>query len=203
MILVITPLPLELEALRAHGLRDSGQMRLALGGHGKVHFALRTQSLLFETRPQLVVCAGACGSLSPDVRNMDVVVAERTIEHDFKLRFVKKTEPTFDGDGATVARLKKEFAIRAGDFAIHFGVVASGDEDIIEAERARELRQQTGALAVAWEGAGGARAAALNGTPYIEIRGVTDSADSHAPNSFKENLTGAMRNVATVLRTLA
>ncbi len=202
MILIITPLPLELEALRAQGLRDNAQLRLALGGHGKVHFALRTQALILEHKPKLVVCAGACGSLSPDVRNMDVVVAERTIEHDFKLRFIQKPEPTFDGDGATVARLKKEFAIRAGDFAIHFGVVASGDEDIIDLERARELRQQTQALAVAWEGAGGARAATLNGTPFVEIRGVTDSADAHAVTSFKENLSHAMKNVATVLRTL-
>lgn len=202
MILVITPLPLEIEALRAHGLRDSGHFRLAVGGHGKVHFALRTQSLILELKPKLVVCAGACGSLSPDVRPLDVVVAERTIEHDFKLRFIKKPEPTFDGDGAVVARLKKEFAIRAGDFAIHFGVIASGDEDVIDPERARELRQQTGALAVAWEGAGGARAAILNGVSYLEVRGVTDGANTEAPASFKENLSYAMKNVATVLRTL-
>ncbi len=202
MIVVITPLPIELETLRTCGLRDSAQFKLALGGHGKVHFALRTQSLILEHKPKLVVCAGACGSLSPDVRPMDVVVAERTIEHDFKLRFIQKPEPTFDGDGATVAKLKKDFAIRAGDFAIHFGVIASGDEDVMDGLRARELRQQTAALAVAWEGAGGARACALNNTPYVEIRGVTDFADSNASANFKENLSLALKNVATVLRTL-
>lgn len=202
MILVITPLPIELETLRACGLRDSSKMRLALGGHGKVQFALRTQALIFEHKPKLVVCAGACGSLSPDVRPMDVVVGERTIEHDFKLRFIQKPEPTFDGDGATVARLKKDFAIKAGDFAIHFGVIASGDEDVIDTERAKELRQQTMALCVAWEGAGGARACTLNSTPFVEIRGVTDFADSNASTNFKENLSLALRNVAAVLRTL-
>lgn len=202
MILVITPLAIELEALKLAGLRDGGSLRLALGAHGKVQFALRTQALILEHKPALVVCAGACGSLSPDVRPRDIVVAERTIEHDFKLRFITRPEPTFDADGAAVARLKKEFSLRAGDFAIHFGVVASGDEDIMGAERARELRQQTKAMAVAWEGAGGARACAFLNTPYVEIRGVTDFANHAAAENFKENLNYAMKNVATVLRTL-
>jgi len=60
---------------------------------------------------------------------------------------------------------------------------------------------RTGALAVAWEGAGGARACHFSGIPFLEIRGITDSADSDAASDFGANLEGAMRNVAALFET--
>jgi nucleoside phosphorylase len=77
----------------------------------------------------------------------------------------------------------------------HFGVVASGDEDIVDAPRAAELREGTNALCVAWEGAGGARAAAFNDLCFAEIRGITDAADLEASKSFRANCSIAMPNV--------
>lgn len=195
MILVVTPLPLELEALRAAGLAGP-EVRLELGGHGKVQFALRAQSLVLELQPRLVICAGACGSLVPAVKALDVVVAEDTVEHDFRLRFVKRPLPRFAADGATLARLRKI----SGP---HFGTIASGDEDVIDPARAAEIARATGALAVAWEGAGGARACLYLGVPFIEIRGVTDSCALSTREHFRENLKPAMGNVARLIRLLA
>jgi nucleoside phosphorylase len=57
----------------------------------------------------------------------------------------------------------------------------------------------TGALAVAWEGAGGARACQFNNVPFVEIRGVTDRADSDAALDFEANLRSVMRNVVTLI----
>jgi adenosylhomocysteine nucleosidase len=84
-------------------------------------------------------------------------------------------------------------------FKVHFGAMASGDEDVIEAERGTSLHQSTGALAVAWEGAGGARACAFSNVPFIEIRGITDAANHDAPADYDNNLELAMSNVAEVL----
>ena len=72
---------------------------------------------------------------------------------------------------------------------------------MIETERKRALYESTGALAVAWEGAGGARACAFSGIPFIEIRGVTDTADHNAASDFEENLEVAMNNLATLITT--
>jgi adenosylhomocysteine nucleosidase len=52
---------------------------------------------------------------------------------------------------------------------------------------------------VAWEGAGGARAAAFSGVPFIEVRGITDTADHAASRDFAMNLPLAMANVARLL----
>lgn len=58
-----------------------------------------------------------------------------------------------------------------------------------------------GALAVAWEGAGGARACVFSGLPFLEIRGITDSADHRAPVEFEQNLEKAMANIAILIRS--
>jgi adenosylhomocysteine nucleosidase len=85
-------------------------------------------------------------------------------------------------------------------FGILFASIASGDEDIIEAARRAELRTETEAAAVAWEGAGGARACRFHDVPYVEIRGISDSASESAPDEFRANLDLSMRNVAALVR---
>jgi adenosylhomocysteine nucleosidase len=205
MILVLTPLSFENEALRAglgapsavnehHGVRVHrfGEgLACATGGHGKVQFALASQMLIRELKPALLVCAGACGALDPALKVLDVVAATETVEHDFNLRFEKRPHPRFKGDEAALAKLG----------GIRKGVIASGDEDIVDAVRRGVLREATGACAVAWEGAGGARAAAFCATPYLELRVVTDSADAGAPGDFKANLRAGMAKIAAVLQS--
>jgi adenosylhomocysteine nucleosidase len=197
-ILVITPLAVEHSALRAANL--SRDFHLQVGGHGKVQFALSTQLLIQKYKPGLVICAGAAGVLRPDLEPLDIVVGEMTIEHDFKLRFARRPLPRFAGDPATLALLKCRSWHTS--YKIHFGGLASGDEDIVDAERAAQIHAETDALAVAWEGAGGARAAHLHGIPFIEIRVLTDGANAAAAQDFVQNVKQGMLHVAEVLRVL-
>ena len=61
------------------------------------------------------------------------------------------------------------------------------------------MKALTGGLAVAWEGAGGARAAQKYSIPFVEVRAVTDLADHSAPKDFKANLEVAMAHLTEVL----
>ncbi len=97
-----------------------------------------------------------------------------------------------------MAELRRVIVPAAG-FRVHFGPIASGDEDIVDVARGQELRETTGAVAVAWEGAGGARACLFSGTPFVEIRGVTDNANHTAPADFETNLELAMDNLAALI----
>jgi adenosylhomocysteine nucleosidase len=113
-------------------------------------------------------------------------------------KFSQRPRPSFDGAPGAVASLRR--AVTApNSFKVHFGAVASGDEDVVDDERRQALRQLTGALAVAWEGAGGARACAFSDAPYVEVRGITDAADHTAPADFEANLEVAMDNIATLV----
>lgn len=110
--------------------------------------------------------------------------------------------PLIDELTPLIEKIKSLLPLSINDFRIHFGIVASGDEDVIERARAEELHNLTNALAVAWEGAGGARAARFMGIPYLEIRGLTDVADSDAPIVFDENLKIIMPRIASLVVNL-
>ena len=179
-------------------LPDLG-VTLARGGLGKVQFAVQTQHLLDTCSDwDLIVCAGAAGALAEEVSVGDVVVATRTVEHDYNNKFSERALPKFDGARTAIADLKSVSHL-TDTFSVHFGPIASGDEDVVETERKRALHESTGALAVAWEGAGGARACAFSRIPFVEIRGVTDTADYKAASDFEENLEVAMSNLATLI----
>ena len=128
-----------------------------------------------------------------------MVVGTATVEDDYKLRFVRGPVPCHQPDPI----LLKEFNQLAGSlefsFRVHFGRIESGDEDVIDPLRAQEIRAATDAVCVAWEGSGGARAACFSGLSFLEVRCITDGADSSAAASFHENLKKVMPNVAELL----
>jgi adenosylhomocysteine nucleosidase len=180
---------------------DSLGVTMANGGLGKVQFAIQTQHLL-DVCPDwgLVICAGAAGALVDDLSPGDIVIATETVEHDIHSKFGEPLLPRFSSAKALVAELRNESAASAS-FQVRSGPIASGDEDVVDPERRREIHRLTGAFAVAWEGAGGARACHFSGVPFIEVRGITDQADGRAASHFRINLTSAMRNVATLITT--
>ena len=124
-----------------------------------------------------------------------------TVEHDYRQLFATRPLPRFRGNIASLARLREATASLSG-FRIAFDVIASGDEDVVSSSRAAEIRAQTGAACVAWEGSGAARAAAFNDIGSLEIRGVTDAADKGAPQDFHHNLPIAMGNLFRLLELL-
>jgi adenosylhomocysteine nucleosidase len=173
---------------------------LIVGGLGKAQSAVQAQHAL-DAEPGwgAIVCAGAAGALHPAPRVGDVVVASATLEHDIRNNFGPPKLPRFPSDPALVAALRAAGAAGAA-FATHVAPIASGDEDVVSVERQAALRERTGAWAVAWEGAGVARAALFSGVPFAELRGITDGADHAAAADFLANLPVAMRNVAALLR---
>jgi adenosylhomocysteine nucleosidase len=176
----------------------SANLTLARGGHGKTQFGIQTQYLLDHAQFDLVICAGAAGAIAPQVKIGDLIIATTTVEHDYNLKFVKRPNPQFAGDANTITQLKA-LKLPQADFNVHFGIMAGGDEDVIEIARGAELRDLHDALGVAWEGIGGARACAFSEVPYLELRGATDTADHEAPVVFDVNLKIVMKNIAYLL----
>jgi adenosylhomocysteine nucleosidase len=173
---------------------------VATGGHGKTQFAVQAQYLIGQfPSSELVICAGAAGSLSSQLSVGDVVIGTETVEHDYRQLFASRPLPRFPGHGPSIDALRRSAQDVSG-FQVAFDVIASGDEDVVASERAKAIRDQTGAVCVAWEGSGAARAALFNGIGSLEIRAVTDAADKEAPQRFDANLPIAMANLANLLR---
>ncbi len=174
----------------------------ALGGLGKAQFAAHTQHLIENDEWDLIVCAGAAGALADDLAVGDVVIATETIEHDIRNCFGPPQMPRFETTAPVLDRCREVMQLN-GDFVIRYAAIASGDEDVVDEDRRTEVRTRTGAIAVAWEGAGGARACRLSGVPFVEIRGISDGANSSAAGDFVANLPLVMRNVSSVVVALA
>ena len=173
---------------------------MASGGHGETQFAVQAQYLIGQfPSAELVICAGAAGSLAPELSVGDVVVGTETVKHDYRLLFATRPPPRFPGHGPSIVALRRSAQGMSG-FHVAFDVIASGDENVVTSERAQAIRDQTGAACAAWEGSGAARAALFNGIGSLEIRAVTDAADKEAPQRFDANLRIAMANPANLLR---
>ena len=213
-ILVVTPIEVEIQCL-LHSCAEQGIQAetlvvgklpatyfaglgviVARGGLGKAQFAVQTQHLI-DSCPgvSLVICAGAAGALVDGLSVGDVVIATETVEHDIRNKFGRPLLPRFRGSAELVDTFRK-MPVDDRAFRVHFGPIASGDEDVIEAARRQEIHQLTGALVVAWEGAGGARACQFSGIPFVEIRGITDNANGTAAADFAMNVHRALHNVA-------
>jgi adenosylhomocysteine nucleosidase len=175
-------------------------LAVAPGGLGKTQFAVQTQHLIECTSDwELVICAGAAGGIDDAVGIGDVVIGTETVEYDIQNKFgTTPLIPRFQSANAIVDSFN-QITLRNPTFHVHCGAIASGDEDIVDSDRRREVRERTGALATAWEGAGGARASHFSGIPFIEIRGITDMTNETGPQDFEKNLQCTMSNVARVV----
>jgi adenosylhomocysteine nucleosidase len=217
-VLILAPQLVELETLRAEFEKRGCECRpievgrlgvwtipplyftLAVAGHGKTQFALQTQYLLDHLDDtEGVICVGGAGGLDPRLHVGDIVIGTVTVEHDYCIRFIESPLPVYPSDAILLSGLKAvaQAADMGGD--VWFDRIASGDEDIIEPTRAAELREQTGAVCVAWEGSGAARAAAFNDVPFVEIRGITDAANETAHGDYHQNLKIVMPRIAELL----
>jgi adenosylhomocysteine nucleosidase len=173
------------------------QLTVAPSGHGKTQSALQTQYLLDRYEGiTAVIQAGAAGALAPELEVGDIILAESTFEHDYRLRFVTRPNPQFPGSPALIEQFMPTTTL---PFAVHRGISASGDEDVIDVVRGQELRAQTDGLAVSWEGAGVARVCQFNDLPFLEIRGISDNANHNAFADFMANLEAVMANIAALL----
>ncbi|MDE2933786.1 MAG: 5'-methylthioadenosine/S-adenosylhomocysteine nucleosidase [Chloroflexota bacterium] len=183
---------------------EAARVILAEGGFGKVQYGVTTQHLLDHLPDvDLVVCAGVAGALADSVRVGDVIVATATVEHDFYSEVLRRVPPRIDGSGEHLTMLAGTVAEADAPFRVHFAPTASGDEGISDRDRKEDIRARTDALAVAFEGAGGARAALFSDVPYLEVRGISDMAEGDILTELEANLPDVMANVATIVARLA
>ena len=175
-------------------------MLIAVGGNGKAQYGIQAQYLIDRCDGvELLICVGAAGRLTDALHIGDVVLGTATVEHDYRERFKPQPLPRHDASPGVLSEFVRLAESTAFPFNVHVGVIASGDEDIVDPIRSAELREATNALCAAWEGSGGARAARLNDVGFLEMRGITDGADGDAARFFHDNVSDVMFNAVELL----
>ena len=186
-------------------------------GMGKVNAAATTSLLIEHFRPGEVIVCGIAGAISSQLNVGDVVIAEKSAQHDLGLWSdagieSKGTDNRLTGEQNPVFFAADErlldIAMRAGDQAVlksigtdenskqakvKRGVVVTGDTFIMSPQKRIDLQKRLGADAVEMEGAAIAQVCYEREIPHLIIRGISDTADERADkdvNTFRNIAIG-------------
>lgn len=157
-------------------------------GVGKVKAASCTQLLISNYNPDELFMTGICGGLSEVVRGGDIIVADKTIQHDVTDAGISNNPlDTYLGRSSLIHSTKeivsmfKQFAINTSN-QVHFGTFVSGDQRIRDTELSNKLKTDFSAIAVDQEMAAFAHVCYLNKIDFMGLKSVSDKADTNTIN---------------------
>lgn len=161
-------------------------------GVGKVNAAVCTQ-LLVDMGVDCILFTGVAGAVDPALNIGDIVISSSCLQHDMDctaLGFARGQIPfqeewEFKAD-ASLVQLASEGAERLFPGSNRVGKVLSGDQFIASREVVQQLFEQLGGTCTEMEGAAVAQVCAMNRTPFVVIRSMSDKADGSAHVNFAE-----------------
>ena len=175
-------------------------------GVGKVAAAAAAQFVIDRFSVDCIVFTGVAGSVNPEIKVGDIVVCEKTVQHDFDMGghgvFEKMGTPWFDSEPELV-----QLALQAGKTLgwverIKTGILLTGDQAIISSPKREWLWEKFHGDCVDMEGASVAMVCSCNEIPFLIIRTITDRADENARADFRRTMSGAMFHSATMVLTM-
>jgi len=173
------------------------------GGVGKVKAAACTQYLIDRFSLDALICTGVAGAVNPRLQTGDVVISEKTLQHDFDPgdpELLKKFRKRWVQADAGLVKLAREAARELGlADRCHAGKVLTGDQAIVSQERRRWLWKTFRGDCVDMESAAVAQVCQMNGVPWVIVRAISDSAEEDSISEFRGNL----REAATLASKVA
>jgi adenosylhomocysteine nucleosidase len=200
------------------------RVAIARTGVGKVNAAITATLLQTHFHPTEVLFTGIAGGLNPELKPGDIVIAEKTVHHDYgdlttrgmvregaRNPVTGQRNPTFlpaDARLLKAALAAKErvaldpIEMKAGSKhtpRITSGIVATGDVFVALPSKREELRKELNADAVEMEGAAVAQVCWQWQVPCLVIRSLSDLADENALADARVFQKVAARNSALLV----
>ncbi len=189
----------------AVGTINGQDVVVAQCGVGKVYAAMCAQTMILRFAPDVVLNTGVGGALNPDLRIGDLLVAQRTVQHDMDtsalgdpVGLVSGINQIYFSCDERAVMLTKTAADAQGVRCMT-GTVASGDQFVCAAEQKQRIVSQFGADVCEMEGAAIGHVCTVNHTPFVVIRAVSDQADGGAPADFPAFAALAAKTAAAVV----
>lgn len=205
------------------GTLNGQSVVIARTGVGKVNAAMTATLVIEHFRPSRVIFTGVAGGLNPDLHLGDIVVAQKTAQHDLgRLESVEienmgvrnpingKRNPVFfpadpellqTVDGALEHLELNPFQTPQGKRLprIIKGTVVTGDMFVASDAKRTALHKNFGADAVEMEGAAVAQICWQHSVPCLVIRSLSDNAGKNASEDFQKYYKIAARNSAALV----
>ena len=155
-----------------------------------------------------IIFTGVAGGLSSDLKVGDIILASSLCQYDVDisafghpLGFIPESELYVHTD-SNLNEIAKKAAMKQ-NIKLKYGIIASGDSFISNAQKKQWIIDKFDACAVEMEGASIAVVSSLLNIPFCIIRAISDSADDNADISFDEFLAdSAKRSAAFIISML-
>lgn len=177
-------------------------------GVGKVNAAMCAMALVQNFSPELVLNSGVAGALSALVSIGDIVVAEKSVEHDMNVTALgdKQGEVSFpdgktmyfDCDKIAVEKLYK-ICKSLGNTKVEKGTVASGDIFVSDRSKRLDIANRFNALACEMEGAAIGHVCYRCGVPYTILRAISDDLDENKGVDFVKFCKSASQKTTRIV----
>ncbi len=187
---------------------DGVEVVAAVSGIGKVFAAICTEIMILHFGVDHVINIGVAGSLTPDLKVLDVAVAESAVQHDMNTTAIGDPYGLVSGINIINFIADKDLRTAVVDVlkakGIHYdtGIIASGDL-FVDTDKQREtIRNRFNAIAADMEGASIAHTCYVNNVPFTLIRSISD-ADGSAMDYNTFAGKAAEQSIAVVLDVIA
>ena len=205
------------------GTLNEHNLVIARTGVGKVNAAMTATLVIEHFRPNRVIFTGVAGGLNPDLQIGDIVVAEKTAQHDLgRLESAEienfgvrnpvngQRNPVFFPADPELLQIV-ETALKGIELnpfqtphgqrhpRIVKGTVITGDVFVASDAKKAALHKSLGADAVEMEGAAVAQICWQHNVPCLVIRSLSDNAGANASEDFKKYYKIAARNSAALV----
>ena len=172
---------------------------IARCGVGKVFAAICAEAMIIKYSPDLIVNSGVGGALDKSLRPLDIVFADQLVQHDMDTSAIGDPVGLISGINKiyfeTDERAREILVDAAKTLSVHYsvGTIATGDKFISDGADKERINSTFGAIACEMEGGAIAHTAFVNGTPFIVVRAISDSADGDASMDYPTFLPIAAR----------
>jgi len=149
------------------------------GGWGKIAAAAAAQYIIDRWQPSLLVNLGTCGGIDGYIDRGDVVLVERTLVYDI-FEQMGDSDEHIDHYAVEI-----DLSWLGSDYPhpVVRGLLVSADRDLM-VEDLSMLQSRYGAVAADWESGAIAYVSAINKTPCLILRGVTDLVGQHGGEAY-------------------
>lgn len=179
---------------------------IATAGIGKVFASICTEAMILKYNPDVIINTGVGGTLSDKLSVFDVAVSENVVQHDMD------TSPLGDPKGllsginvVKIPASKKHVAVveeilKEMNINYQIGTIATGDQFISTKAQKDFIVGEFNGISCEMEGGSIGHVCYVNGTDFVVIRSISDSADDSADVDYPTFVKKAAENSVNIVK---
>jgi len=174
-------------------------------GIGKVNSALMAAVMHSIFKVTAIINIGVAGGVAKDIKQGDIVIADKVGQHDYDLTVFGNALGQIDGFKEVFFACDKPIAdklsatAKKSGYKYHLGPIVSGDQFIHDTKFANNLNTNFGAIACDMESGAIGHVCQLLGVPFAIMRAISDEGDDTAVTDYDRFLEEASERSFAVI----